>query len=344
MATPALAAPMTLTGAQKTAALLVALGDEASAALMRHLSDDEIEQVSAAIAKLPPVPMEVCEALLEEFQAQLDSALKLGHGGPEYARRVLTQAFGPEGSKKHIDRLPQPAGQTSPFQAQLQRIEPDALARFVKTEHPQTVALILSRLSAAQSASVLSLMEPELRKDVAVRVAHLEKLSNAVVTKLAGVVGMKLRPLSEIRRETSDGARAIAAICNQMDPNLCDELLQQISEGDADLAEQIRQKMFVFEDLLGVDANGVRELLSRADRRQLMIALKGASEELRTHLLKGLSQRGAAMLLEDMDGLGAIKVRDVEEAQQQVIAVVRLLESEGVISRNRGEGKSEQYL
>lgn len=333
-----------LTGAQKTAALLVALGDEASAALMRHLSDDEIEAVSAAIAKLPPIPLEHCQAILEEFQGAINGALQLGHGGPEYARRVLTQAFGPDGSKRHIERLPPPPGEASAFQQQLHRVEPEALARFVRTEHPQTIALILSRLSSAQSASVLSLMDPEQRKDVAMRVAHLDRISNAVVTKLAGVVGMKLKPFSEIRRETSDGARAIAAICNQMDSNLCDELLQQIGQDDNDLAEQIRQKMFVFEDLLLIDANGVRELLSRADRRQLMIALKGASDELRHHLLKGLSQRGAAMLLEDMEGLGAVRVRDVEEAQQQVIAVVRLLESEGVISRNRGEGKSEQYL
>ncbi len=223
-------------------------------------------------------------------------------------------------------------------------MEAATLARFVRSEHPQTVALILSRLNASQSASVMSLMEPELRREVAVRVARLERISNAAVEKLAKAVGMKLKPFSEIRRESSDGARAMAAICNQMDPASCDELLNQIGEGNTELAEQIRQKMFVFDDLLSIDANGVRELLSRADRRQLMIALKGASDELRQHLMKGLSQRGAAMLLEDMEGLGAIKIRDVEEAQQQVIAVVRLLESEGVISRNKGDGKSEQYL
>lgn len=337
-------AASTLTGAHKTAALLVALGDEASAALMKHFTDEEVERVSAAIANLPSVAPEQSHAVLEEFQLAVSGALQGGRGGPEYARRVLTQAFGPDGSKKHIERLPAPAGQPSAIQEQLHRVEAGTLARFVRSEHPQTVALILSRLSPAQSASVVSLMEPELRREVAVRVARLERISNAAVEKLAKAVGMKLKPLSEIRRETSDGARAMAAICNQMDPAACDELLNQIGEDNTELAEQIRQKMFVFDDLLSIDANGVRELLSRADRRQLMIALKGASEELRQHLMKGLSQRGAAMLLEDMDGLGAVKIRDVEEAQQQVIAVVRLLESEGVISRNKGDAKSEQYL
>jgi flagellar motor switch protein FliG len=342
VATPAPA--RALAGAQKTAALLVALGDEASASILKHMSDDEIERVSIAIANLPPVAMEQSEAVLEEFQSAVSGAMQFSRGGPDYARRVLTQAFGSEGSKKHIERLPAEAGKPSALQAQLQRVEAGTLARFVRSEHPQTVALILSRLAAAQSASVLSLMEPELRMDVAIRVARLDRISNAVVEKLAKTVGMKLKPLEEVRREAAGGPRAVAAICNQLDSTLCDELLQQIGEDHSELAEEIRQKMFVFDDLLSIDANGVRELLSRADRRQLMIALKGAGEELRLHLMKGLSQRGAAMMLEDMEGLGAIKIRDVEEAQQQVIAVVRLLESEGVISRNRGDGKSEQYV
>lgn len=333
-----------LTGAHKIAALLVALGDEASAALMKHLTDEEVERVSAAIANLSSVAPEQSEAVLAEFQEAVNGAMQYGRGGPEYARRLLTQAFGEDGSKKHIERLPAPAGQPSVLQEQLHRVEASTLARFVRSEHPQTVALILSRLSPAQSAAVLSLMDPELRTDVSVRVARLDRISNAVVEKLAKAVGMKLKPLSEVRRESSDGRRTMAAICNQMEPAQCDELLQQIGEGYSELAEQIRQKMFVFDDLLSIDANGVRELLSRADRRQLMIALKGASEELRAHLMKGLSQRGAAMLLEDMEGLGAVKIRDVEDAQQQVIAVVRLLESEGVISRNKGDSKGEQYI
>jgi flagellar motor switch protein FliG len=342
MATPAVAGA--LAGAQKIAALLVTLGDDASASLLKHLSDEEIERVSAAIATLPSVPLAQSHAVLEEFQEAVSDALQSGHGGPDYARRVLTHAFGPDGSKKHIERLPPEPGHPSPFHEHLHRVEAGTLARFVRSEHPQTVALILSRLGPAQSAAVLSLMEPELRTDVAVRVAKLEPISNVVVEKLAKAVGMKLKPLSEVRRESSDGARSMAAICNQMETAQCDELLQQIGEGHSELAEQIRQKMFVFDDLMSIDANGIRELLSRADRRQLMIALKGAGEELRTHLMKGLSQRGAAMLLEDMEGLGAIKIRDVEEAQQQVIAVVRLLESEGVISRNKGDSKNEQFV
>ena len=153
-----------------------------------------------------------------------------------------------------------------------------------------------------------------------------------------------MKSLGEVQRESSGGPRAVAEIFNQLDSTLCDELLDQIAQEHAELVEEIRQKMFVFDDLMSIDAAGVTELLSRADRRQLTVALKGATEDLRAHLLKGLSQRGAAMLLEDMEALGPVKIRDVEAAQQQIIAVVRQLETEGVISRNRGDAKNEQYV
>ena len=330
-----------LTGAQKAAILLVALGDEASAALMRHLSDDEVQRVSEAIANLPAIPLEKAEAVLEEFQDATHGMIQVGSGGPEYARRVLTQAFGADGSKKHIERLP--TGKTG-FQQQLMRAEPQMLARFVASEHPQTMALILSRLAPSQSAAVLALMEPTLRANVAVRIARLDRISPAVVAKISKVVGAKLKALGETQRESSGGPRTVAEIFNEMDAQVSDELLGLIGEGNSALAEEIRNKMFVFDDLLMIDAAGITELMSRADRRQLTIALKGATEELRAHLLKGLSQRGSAMLLEDMEALGPTKIRDVEAAQQQIIALVRQLETEGVVSRNRGDEKSEQYV
>jgi flagellar motor switch protein FliG len=333
-----------LSGLQKTAILLVALGDEASGTLLKHLSDEEIERVSGAIADLPPITLEQAEASLEEFRQSTSDALQVGSGGFEYARRMLAHAFGPEGSKRHIERLPQGRDRQSGMNQQLQRVDPQLLVRFVTGEHPQTAALILSRLTPAQSAAVLAALEPTVRADVAIRVARLNKISPTVVAKISTVIGTKLKSLGEVQRESSGGPRVAAEILNQLDNDLCEELLSQMGQDHAELVEEIRQKMFVFEDLLSIDAQGVTELLSRADRRQLTVALKGASEPLRQHLLKGLSQRGAAMLLEDMEALGAIKIRDVEAAQQQIIVVVRQLESEGVISRNRGGASDEQYV
>jgi len=333
-----------ITGLQKTAILLVVLGDEASGALLKHFNDEEVEQVTAAIATLPPISVEQAEAILEEFRQATSGPLQVGYGGTEYARRVLAQAFGPEGSKKHIERLPAGRDRQGGMQHQFQRVDPQVLVRFVAAEHPQTAALILSRLSPAQSAAVLASLEAPMRADVAVRLARLNKISPAVVEKISTVIESKLKSIGQVHRESSGGPRATAEILNQLDPAMCEELLEQMAEENGALVDEIRQKMFVFEDLLSIDAAGVTELLSRADRRQLTIALKGASEELRQHLLKGLSQRGAAMLLEDMDALGALKIRDVEGAQQQIIAVVRQLEVEGVISRNRGGGNDEQYV
>jgi flagellar motor switch protein FliG len=331
-----------LTGVQKSAILLIALGDQGSAELLKRLSEDEVQMVSNAIASLPPISPEQLEVVLEEFRSVTGNAAQVGHGGVAFAKRILTNAFGPEGSKKHLERLPEASGKGS-HSRELQRVEPQLLARFVRSEHPQTVALILAHLSPAQSAAVLTSLDSPVQADIAVRIASLEKISPAVIGKISTVIGQKLKSSGEIKRESSGGPRAVAEIFNQMDSNLSSEILTQIGEENAELMEAIRNKMFVFDDVLSIDANGVKEVLARADRRQLTVALKGASEEVRQHLLKGMSQRGAAMLLEDMEALGPVKIKDVEAAQQQVIAVVRQLESEGVVSL-KGGGGNEQYV
>jgi flagellar motor switch protein FliG len=335
------AAGTALTGVQKCAVLLIALGDQISADLLKRMTDEEVQAVSNAIATLPAISSEQAQAVLEEFRNVTAEASQVGRGGVDYAKRILTNAFGPEGSKKHLDRLPSGPGKDQ----NLQRVDPQLLARFVKSEHPQTVAIILSHLNAAQSAAVLASMNPEVRADLALRIAKLDQISPAVIAKISAVIVQKLKSVGEVKRESSGGPRAVAEIFNQLDAQLSDEILAQIGEQNSEVMEEIRKKMFVFEDLLTIPANDIKELLGRADRRQLTIALKGSSEELRRHLLQGMSQRGAAMLLEDMEALGPVKIRDVEAAQDQVIAVVRQLESEGLLSRNKGGGGGdEQYV
>jgi len=340
MATPSAAG--TLTGAQKAAVLLIALGDQASASLLKQLSEEQVQSVSGAIADLSSVTAAEAESVLEEFLDATSDGARVGSGGIAYAKRILTSAFGPEGSKKHLDQLPGPHGELGGTR-QLQNVEPQLLARFVKSEHPQTVAIVLSQLNPAQSASVLASMEPEARPDIAFRIAKLDKISPAVVGKISAVIGQRLKSLGEMKRQPSGGPRAVAEIFNQLDSALSTEILAQIGEQNPDLMDSIRQKMFVFDDLMALDANGVKELLSRADRRQLTTALKGTNEELRQHLLKGMSQRGAAMLLEDMEALGPVKIREVEAAQQAIIAVLRQLETEGVLSL-KGGGSDDQYV
>lgn len=332
----------TLTGAQKAAVLLIALGDQASASLLNQLSEEQVQAVSGAIADISSVTAAEAEAVLQEFRDATADVARVGPGGIAYAKRILTAAFGPEGSKKHLDLLPGTRGEMGGTR-QLQNVEPQLLARFVKSEHPQTVAIVLSQLNPAQSASILASMEPEARADIAFRIAKLDKISPAVVAKISAVIGQKLKSLGEIKRQPSGGPRAVAEIFNQLDTELSNEILTQMGEQNPELMDSIRQKMFVFDDLMALDANGVKELLSRADRRQLTTALKGTNEELRQHLLKGMSQRGAAMLLEDMEALGPVKIREVEAAQQGLIAVLRQLETEGVLNL-KGGGGDDQYV
>jgi flagellar motor switch protein FliG len=331
-----------LTGVQKCAILMVALGDQGSAELLKHLSEEEVQMVSNAIATLPTISAEHAEAVLEEFRATATNAVQVGRGGVAFAKRILTSAFGPEGSKKHLERLPETSGKNI-HSRELQRVDPQLLARFVRSEHPQTIALILAHLGSAQSAAVLSSMDPPVQADIVLRIAKLEKISPTVISKISAVIGQKLKSVGEIKRESSGGPRAVAEILNQLDSNLSGEILTQIGEENADLMEAIRNKMFVFDDILSIDANGVKELLARTDRRALTVALKGASEEVLHHLLKGMSQRGSAMLMEDTEALGPVKIKDVEAAQQQVIAVVRQLESEGVVNL-RGGGGNDEYI
>lgn len=336
------AVAVTLSGVQKSAILMIVLGDQASSALLKHLDAEQVQAVSSAIASLRSISAAEAESVLEEFFAATSDAARVGYGGLAYAKKILTGAFGPEGSKRHLDQLPG-VDEAARGAGQLHNVEPQLLARFVKSEHPQTVAIVLSQLNPSQSAAVLASISPEAQPDIALRIAKLDKVSPAVVAKISSVIGQKLKMVGELKREPSGGPRAVAEIFKQLDSGLSNELLAQIGEQNSDLMESIRQKMFVFEDLMGLDMSAVKELLGRVDRRQLTTALKGANEELRQHLLKGMSQRGAAMLLEDMDALGPIKIRDVEAAQQGVIAVLRQLEDEGVLSL-KGNGGDEQFV
>ncbi|HEY2843708.1 MAG TPA: flagellar motor switch protein FliG [Bryobacteraceae bacterium] len=330
-----------LSGIQKAAILLVSVGDHVSADLLKRLSDDEVQAVTAAIASLPAISREQAETVLEEFRAST-SLSGQGHGGVDFARRILTSAFGAEGSKKHVERLPKAAGRSSDAGQRLQKLDPQLLARFVESEHPQTIALVLAHLSAGQSAAVLRSMPADLRADATIRLASLDQISPVVMNKISDIISRKLQTLGEVKRESSGGLRAVAEIFNQLDGELSNEILGQVGERDAALVESIRQKMFVFDDLMMIDPAGIKELLGRADRRQLTIALKGTGDELRKHMLQGMSQRGAAMLLEDMEALGPVKIREVEEAQQMMIALLRQLESEGVVSLKGGG--DEQFI
>jgi flagellar motor switch protein FliG len=331
-----------LTGIEKAAILLVVLGDQTSSSIVKHLSEDEVEIVSREVARLKKVSPEDAEAVLEEFY-QLTSAREyFARGGVDYAKSMLIKAFGPEASKRLIDRLVSGLGEDMVTFDALQKADPEQLAKFLHNEHPQTVALVLAHLNPSQAAALLSALPRELRGDIALRVANLDEISPEVIGKIAVVIGQKLNSLGGFSRESYGGVRAVAEMFNRLDSVTSKDVLTAIEEQDAALVETIRHLMFVFDDLLLLDETSLKEVLAKVDRKVLTLALKGTGDQLKNHFLKNMSTRGADLIREEMESMGPVKIKDVEGAQQLVIAVVRQLENEGVLSVRGTVG--QQYV
>lgn len=331
-----------LTGIQKAAVLMMTLGEETSATLLRELDEDEVQRIGREIAGISSITSETAEQVLNEFYQMLVAQDYVLKGGIDYARKLLVNAFGADHAKRLLERVGKAMGTDAASFDALQKADPQQLANFIHNEHPQTIALILSHLGATQAANLLYSLPVELRADVAVRMANLDQISPEIISKIASVIGQKLKALGETSREAYGGVRAVAEMFNRLEQAASKDILETIDGGDAQLGQTIRHLMFVFEDLLRVDAAGIRELLARVDRKVLTVALKGTSEPLRVHFLSVMSQRGAEMLKEDMEALGPVRLREVEAAQRQVIAAVRLLESEGAISL--GDTANDQYV
>jgi flagellar motor switch protein FliG len=329
-------------GLQKAAVLMVTLGEELSGMVLKHLEEDEVAAIGKEVARIPAITAAEAESILDEFYQMSMAQDYVLKGGIEYARKMLINAFGPEMATRILDRLVKLLGHdTASFDA-LQKADPQQLAKFIHSEHPQTIALILSHLGPSQAAGLLFSLPPEIRADVALRMANLEQISPDIISRIAGIIGQKLKALGELSRESYGGVRAVAEMFNRLDSATSKEILDTIEAQDPNLAETIRHLMFVFEDLLLIDQNGIKEILARVDRKLLTLALKGTSEQLKNHFMQCMSQRGAEMLREDMEALGPVKIKEVEAAQQQIIAVVRQLEAEGVLSLKGAVG--EQYV
>jgi flagellar motor switch protein FliG len=251
-------------------------------------------------------------------------------------------AFGPEAARKLVDRLVKTLGNdTAAFDA-LQKADPQQLAKFIHSEHPQTIAFILSHLSSSQAAALLFSLPAQIRADVALRMAHLDQISPEIIHKIAAVIGQKLQALGDFSRESYGGVRAVSEMFNRLESGTSKEILESIEKENAALADTIRHLMFVFEDMLLLEGNSLKEVLTKVDRKILTLALKGTSEQVRKHFVACLSQRGAEMLLEDMEAMGPVKIKEVEGAQQQIIGIVRQLESDGTINLKGAGG--EQYV
>lgn len=327
---------------RKAAMLLIVLGEQTAAEMMQHLSEDDVQKVSREVARVTSISAEQSESILEEFHHISTAGDHVARGGVEFARKLLLRAFEPEVARRQLDRLTKALGAEAASFDAIQKADPQQLAKFIHNEHPQTIALVLSHLSYSQAAALLTSLPAAMRSDIAQRMASLDQISPDIIIKIAGVIGQKLRSLGEFSRESYGGVRAVAEMLNRLDSSSSREILEHIDQQDTNLAEIIRHLMFVFEDLLLIDPMGLKEVLGKVDRKVLTVSLKGTSEQPRNHMLSCMSQRGADMLREDMDALGPVKIKEVESGQQQIIALVRQLESEGVLSLKGAVG--EQYV
>jgi flagellar motor switch protein FliG len=321
-----------LSGLQKAAIFLIAMGPKESAKILKHLPEEETDRLAKTIARLEQVGHENVEQSLFEYNQFVTSQKLLVRGGVDYAQKVLIEAYGEDAARKLISRLNKSLETDLGVFDNFRKVDPQQLAKFIQDEHPQTIALILSHLDPTHAAQLIKALPAEVRPDIAVRMADMDEISPAIVRNIALVIDQKLRNLGELSRQQFGGVRAVANIFNRLDPTTCSQLLNSLETGNPALFENVRRFMFVFRDLENLDEASIKTIITKVDRKVLVVALKGANESLRTKFLKTQSQRGAEMMKDDIDSLGPVKLKDVEAAQQQVIATARELEKEGVIS------------
>jgi flagellar motor switch protein FliG len=319
--------------AQKAAAVLLAVGSERAATVLSHLTEEEVEMIAIEVAQLGDVPRAELDAILTEFQSEVVAQQHLLSGGEQHARDMLRRLHGSE-ADDIVDRL-LATSQAAPFHF-LRLHEPSEVLQHLRDEHPQTIALVLAHLPARLGAALLSGLESTTQVSVASRLATLERADPEVITRIEESL---LARLGEVRRKSGrrDGVKELAALLNQSDRATERSILGELESIDPELAERVRALMFVFEDLVTLQDRELQEVLRRVDPQQLATALKGVSAELRATIDRNLSERMRTTVNEEMDLLGQVRVREVEEAQTMVVRVVHELEKEGVVDMSRGQ-------
>ena len=328
-----------LSGLRKAAIVSLLLGEEQSAEVLRHLREEELEKLAKEVAGLGHISASVGESVLEEFHQNVVASEFAGRGDVDYANRVMRMTLGDEAARRVMDKVQRSFESTAGFHS-IERADPEQLSKFILGEHPQTIALILAHLNPGHAAQLVTLLPDTLRADVLTRMASLDDISPDVITRISSVIEQRLRTLGGPSRETHGGVRAVAELFNRLERNVSAPVLEAIETQRPELAVSIRNLMFVFDDLVHVDDNGMREIVQRADKKSLTIALKGANEEIRERFFKNMSKRAAEMLREEMDVLGAVRLRDVEKAQQDIVAIARKLEEEGLIVTGAAAGEA----
>ncbi len=320
---------------EKVAILLIQLGEDVTANIFSHMEIDTVTEISKYIATAKNIDKQVANAVLEEFYALLQSNQYIRSGGMEYAKEILYRTFGAEAAEKILEKLSKTMESTQNF-GYLSQIKPQQLSDFIINEHPQTVALILAHMEPTRAAETLSFFTDELRSEVTIRMANLGEISPSVVKRVSAVLENKLESLTSYKVEVG-GPRAVAEILNRLGQKASKTTISFIEQADESLASTIKEMMFTFEDIVKLDNNGIREILKVADKKDLMVALKGSSEDLKKEFMDNMSQRAQDAFTEEMNFLGAVRVKDVEEAQRRIVEEVQKLAEQGVLQIGEAE-------
>ena len=325
-----------ITGLQKAAILLIALGPEKSSSIFKHLKEDEIEELTLEIANTRTITPQLRDEVLEEFYQVCLAQQYIAEGGINYAKEVLEKSFGADKARDVIGKLTASL-QVKPFEF-VRKTDPSQLLNFIQDEHPQTIALILSYLSAAQSALIISALPPDRQADVAKRIAVMDRTSPDIIKEVEKVLESKLASLVNQDYTIVGGVDAVVEILNTVDRGTEKHIMETLEIEEPELADEIRKKMFVFEDILLLDDRAIQRVLRDVDNSDLAIALKGSNEEVQNAIFNNLSKRLAVMIKEDMEFMGPVRMKDVEEAQQKIVNIIRKLEDSAEIVISRGGG------
>ncbi len=326
-----------ISGVQKAAILLITLGPERSASIFKHLKEEEIESMTLEIANTRSISPATKDQVMDEFYEICLAQQYIAEGGISYAKELLEKALGVEKARDVIGKLTASL-QVRPFEF-VRKTDASQLLNFIQDEHPQTIALILSYLSPQQSSTIISSLAPDKQADVAKRIAQMDRTSPDVIKEVERVLERKLASLVNQDYTIVGGVDSIVEILNTVDRGTEKHIMETLEIEEPELADEIRRKMFVFEDILSLDDKSIQRVLREVDNNELAVALKGSNEEVQNVIFNNLSKRLASMIREDMDYMGPVRLKDVEEAQQKIVNIIRKLEdsSEIIISRGGGD-------
>lgn len=321
------------TGAQKAAILLLSFGEDISAEIFKHMNEFEIKRIGSAMSRLGRLDQEIVDSIIMEFYEILQQNKKFFYGGNEFTRKVIGNAFKGGEADELIEQL---ALSSSANLDSLELIDPRTLATFIRNEHPQTIALILAHLDPKKCGESLKLLPESLHTEIMLRIASLEAVAPEIIDEIDDVLRNEIQAMGSIATQKLGGVEPLAEMLNLIDKQTEEQILDSLEERDPDLAEQIRQLMFVFDDLVKIDDRGIQELIKAVPNDKWKVALKTASEAVRELIFKNMSERASLMLREDMESMGAVKLSDVEGVQFEVVSTARKLEEEGKIIINSG--------